>query len=117
MNICSSNVPLLRGFGPVKDFQRLRPVLFSGLHYRGRGEVRKQTGGRDLRWCGLYGCIATRWFLRGKRYRVNISYKGLRSLLASGLGMCELEGREGMMGHPTGLVTFDFSCIAVHQYG
>ena len=38
---------------------------------------------------------------------MNISYKRLRSLLASGLGMCELEGREGMMGHPTGLVTFD----------
>ena len=117
MNICSSNVPLLRGFGPVKDFRRLRPVLFSGLNYRGGGEVREQTGGRDLRWYGLYGCTATGWFLRGKRYRVNISYKRLRSLLASGLGMYELEGREGMMGHPIGLVTLYFRCMAVHQYG
>ena len=81
------------------------------------GEVRKQIGGKGLRWYGLYGCIATRWFLRGKRYRVNVSSRRLRSLLVSGLGMCELEGREGTMGHPIGLVTLYFRCMAVHQYG
>ena len=40
-----------------------------------------------------------RWFLRGKRYRVKESSRRLRSLLVFGLGMCELEGREGTIGH------------------
>ena len=33
------------------------------------------------------------------------------------LHMRELEGREGMMGHPVGLVTYFPLCMAVHRFG
>ena len=40
-----------------------------------------------------------------------------RGLLVCGLHMCELEGREGMMGHPVGLATYFPLCMAVRRSG
>ena len=48
---------------------------------------------------------------------MNVSSRRLRSLLVSSMGKYELEGREGTMGHPIGLATLYFRCMAVHQFG
>ena len=60
MNICSSNVPLLQGFGLVKGSQLSRQAQFFGLRYRGGGEVTRQIGGKDSRFYGPYGCTVMR---------------------------------------------------------
>ena len=60
MNICSSNVPLLQGFGLVKGSQLSRQVQFSGLRYRGGGEVTRSIGGKDSQFYRPYGCTVMR---------------------------------------------------------
>ena len=117
MSICFSNAPLRSGFGPVKGFPRSRQVQYFGLQYRGGEEIMTRNGEKDLRWYGPYGYTVMRWSLRGKRYQVRESSMRWRGLLAHGLSMCELEGKEGTMGHLLGLVTSFVRCMAVHRFG